>query len=210
MWKYHEYPLKGVSFIVRITLTTFTNDHLYIDSRGDLSAGGGNSIEIFDRKGKFYSDFWLEDINNFQWESGFNVFTSEMGKEKHFWKGEDRVHIKDEDKYFHANGVPVEEAADYFLRRDNTSEFFQLMYRNSDGTERIIEEKVAPTSARMLYFNPPLTACVWAESRSSIAFQAIFEETDEATYPYNQYVPMELTSIYSHQWEMPEDLNVML
>ena len=189
---------------------TFANNHLHIDSRGDLSAGGGNSIEIFDRKGKFYSDFCLEDINNFQWESGFNVFTSEMGKEKHFWKGEDRVHIKDEDKYFHANGVPVEEAADYFLRRDNTSEFFQLMYRNSDGTERIIEEKVAPASARMLYFNPPLTACVWAESRSSIAFQAIFEETDEATYPYNQYVPMELTSIYSHQWEMPEDLNVML
>lgn len=210
MWNWHEYPLKGVSFIVRITLTTFTNDHLYIDSRGDLSAGGGNSIEIFDRKGKFYSDFCLEDINNFQWESGFNVITSKMGKEKHFWKGEDRVHIKDEDKYFHANGVPVEEAADYFLRRDNTSEFFQLMYRNSDGTERIIEEKVAPASARMLYFNPPLTACVWAESRSSVAFQAIFEETDEATYPYNQYVPMELTSIYSHQWEMPEDLNVML
>lgn len=171
---------------------------------------GFDYIEILDHKGKFYSEFRLEDMNHFTWESGFNVNKYQMGKEKHFWNGEDRVHLKDEDKYFHANGVPVEEAADYFLRRDNTSEFFQLMYRNSDGTERIIEEKVAPASARMLYFNPPLTACVWAESRSSVAFQAIFEETDEATYPYNQYVPMELTSIYSHQWEMPEDLNVTL
>ena len=184
---------------------TFANDHLLIGGRGDLIAAGGNSIEIFDRKGKFYSDFWLEDINNFQWESGFNVFTSEMGKEKHFWKGEDRVHIKDEDKYYHANGTPVEEAAYYLLRLDSSSEFFQLIYRNSDGTERIIEEKVAPASARELHFNPSLTACVWVE----LSIRVDLEATEQYSPMKPTDVPIDISCIYSHQWEIPEDLNVM-
>ncbi len=141
-----------------IDLYNFTksdNDREYdiYETRPDIPA----YIEIFDMNGNQVGEFAYNDY--FSWQSSHRA-----GIGGELWHGCDRVYV--DGKYYYANGIPVAGSVGFFVQKDETEEFFDLLYRKENGDQILIKEKISRSMKfdkleDVLVFNPSFTACVF-------------------------------------------------